>query len=87
MKNSTKKHRVKRVPSKHDLRVISPEQAIDFLESFRELQKDKDEKTILISLRVPQNLLRALKHRAQVENRKYQSMIIRYIRQGLKNPL
>lgn len=63
---------------------ITPAQAIDFLESMRILHEDKDEKTELISIRVPQNLLKTLKTKAKIENKKYQSMIINYIRQGLK---
>lgn len=63
---------------------ITPEQAIEFLESIRNLQSDKDEKTELISIRVPQNLLKTLKTKAKIENKKYQSIIINYIRKGLK---
>lgn len=59
------------------------EMAIEFLEEIRRIPEDKDEKTQLISIRVPQNLLRALKLKAQFDNRKYQSMIVQFIREGL----
>lgn len=63
---------------------IAPEQAIEFLESMRTLHENKDEKTELISIRIPQNLLKALKLKSSIENRKYQSIIVNYIRLGLK---
>jgi len=63
---------------------ITPAQAIEFLESMRVLHEDKDEKTELISIRIPNNLLKTLKMKAKIENKKYQSIIINYIRLGLK---
>jgi predicted DNA binding CopG/RHH family protein len=64
---------------------ISPEQAIEFLESIRVLSEDRDEPTQLISLRVPANILRAVKIKASSQNKKYQSLIVQYIREGLKS--
>lgn len=75
---STKKSRVTPVEESRKL-----EMAIEFLDQIRRIPEDKDEKTQLISVRVPQNLLRALKLKAQFDNRKYQSMIVQFIRQGL----
>jgi len=69
------------MPKKHE---ISPEEALDFLESIRGLSADVDEETKMISIRVPQNLLRALKLKAKFEKRKYQSMIVESIRESLK---
>lgn len=63
---------------------ITPEEALHFLESMRKLQEDVDEPSIPISLRVPANLLRALKMKAKIDQRKYQSLIIYYIRKGLR---
>jgi predicted DNA binding CopG/RHH family protein len=63
---------------------FSPEEAVQFLEDMRHLAFDIDQKTVAISLRVPENILRALKMKAKSENRKYQSLMIEYIRQGLK---
>jgi predicted DNA binding CopG/RHH family protein len=62
---------------------LSPEAAIQFLDDFQKLQQNLDEPTKLISLRIPENILRQLKSRATIENRKYQSMIVEYIRKGL----
>lgn len=63
---------------------ISPEEAVRFIESMWQLQADKDLPTKLISLRVPANLLTTLKTKAKIENKKYQSLIIQFIRDGLK---
>lgn len=62
----------------------TPEEAIQFLESIRRLAEDKDEPTVMISLRIPGNILRALKSRAKVENKKYQSLLIEIVRKNLK---
>lgn len=63
---------------------ISPEQAVEFLESFRKLGSEIDEATQLISIRIPANILKALKLRAGVEGKKYQSLMIEYLRKGLR---
>jgi predicted DNA binding CopG/RHH family protein len=72
----------KKVPSK-----ITPEQAVEFLESFRKLGSEIDEPTQLISLRVPGNILKSLKIRARVEGKKYQSLMLEYVRNGLKTDI
>jgi predicted DNA binding CopG/RHH family protein len=38
----------------------------------------------MISLRVPGNILKTIKNKAKVENKKYQSLIIEILRAGLK---
>jgi predicted DNA binding CopG/RHH family protein len=63
---------------------ISPEEALIFLENMRILNAEKNELTKLISIRVPENILRAVKLRAKIEGKKYQSLIVEYIRKGLK---
>lgn len=63
---------------------LSPEESLQFLEDMRNLIYERDEATIAISLRVPANILRALKAKAKSENKKYQSLIIEFIRSGLK---
>lgn len=63
---------------------ISPEEAVQFLDDMRKLSHDIDEKTVAISIRIPENLLRAIKTKAKVENRKYQSIMVEFIRRGLK---
>lgn len=66
---------------------ISPLEAVEFLDSFRKMIAETDEPTQLISLRVPGNLLKVLKTKAKSEGKKYQSLIIQYIRKGLKEDL
>lgn len=64
---------------------LSIEKSLVFLEDMQKLQYDITEPTVSISLRIPKNILRLLKAKAQSEDKKYQSLIISYIRQGLKN--
>jgi predicted DNA binding CopG/RHH family protein len=63
--------------------VIPPEEAIQFLEDIRLMASDLDEPTVAISLRVPGNILRAIKIKAKTDGKKYQSLMIEYLRQGL----
>lgn len=63
---------------------ITPLQALQFLEDIRTLQNEMDEPTVAISLRVPGNILRALKLKAKADGKKYQSLIIEYLRQALR---
>lgn len=64
---------------------MSPAQAVRFLEDMRTLYSRVDEPTLAISLRVPGNVLRAIKIRAQADGKKYQSLIIEFLRQGLRD--
>lgn len=63
---------------------ISPEKALQFLEDIRIMTNEKDEPTKAISIRVPENILRAIKLRAQADGKKYQSLILEYLRQSLR---
>lgn len=63
---------------------VTPKQAVQFLEDFRLLYSSKDEPTQAISLRVPGNLLRMLKTKASSDGKKYQSLMIELLREGLK---
>lgn len=63
---------------------ISPEKALQFLEDIRQLQEDKRESTQLISIRIPGNILRAIKLKAKADGKKYQSLIVEYIQKGLQ---
>lgn len=56
-----------------------------FIDSFQKMLADKDDKTTAISLRIPKNILTALKFKAKADNKKYQSLIVEYIRRGLKD--
>lgn len=62
---------------------LTPEEAVSFLDSFRQMLADQDEPTQAISIRIPGNILRAIKLKAKNENKKYQSLIVDYLRQGL----
>jgi predicted DNA binding CopG/RHH family protein len=63
---------------------ISPEEAVQFLEDIRLMAADINDPTVAISLRVPGNILRAIKLRAKADGKKYQSLIIDYLREGLR---
>lgn len=77
-KNSSSFKKEKPLPS------ISPEEAVRFLEDIRIMNSEVDEPTIAISIRVPANVLRALKLRAKADGKKYQSLIVEYLRNGLR---
>lgn len=62
---------------------VSPEEALRFLDDLRKLPSQIDEPTHAISLRVPENILRAIRLRAKAEGKKYQSLMIEYLRKGL----
>ncbi len=64
--------------------VISPEEAVRFLEEIRVMSSEIDEPTIAISLRVPGNVLRAIKLKAKADGKKYQSLMVEYLRKGLR---
>ena len=64
---------------------ISPEEALQFLEDMRTLGDEVDEPTVAISLRVPANILRAVKLRAKSDGRKYQTLMIEMLRRGLRD--
>lgn len=66
------------------LGTITPEEAIRFLEDIRLMTSEIDEPTVAISLRVPGNILRAIKLKAKSDGKKYQSLIVEYLRKGLR---
>jgi predicted DNA binding CopG/RHH family protein len=63
---------------------LTPIEAVEFLESFRLMMADKDEPAKSISIRIPENILRALKLKAKSEGKKYQSLIVEILRKSLK---
>ncbi len=63
---------------------VSPEEAVRFIEDLRLMSSQIDEPTVAISLRVPENILRSLKIKARAEGKKYQSLMIEYLRSGLQ---
>lgn len=74
----------KNKPSKKE-ETITPETALAFLEDMRLMASDVDEPTVPISLRIPANVLRAIKTKAKADGKKYQSLIVEYLRRGLRN--
>lgn len=71
--------------NKQKLSAISPDEALRFLEDIRLMAGEIDEPTVAISLRVPGNILRAIKLKAKSDGKKYQSLIIEYLRKGLRD--
>ena len=53
---------------------------MQFIEDFRTLSGGIDEPTKLISVRVPGNVLRLFKSKAALQRRRYQSEIVRLMR-------
>lgn len=66
---------------------ITPDEAVQFIEDMRLLRANQDEPTIAISVRIPGNILRSLKLRAKADGKKYQSLIVQYLRRGLSDKL
>lgn len=66
---------------------ISPSDALRFLEDMRLLTTEIDRPRVSISLRVPANLLNALKTKAKFEGKKYQSMMLEILRKSLRESL
>lgn len=73
-----KDHKKSRAPR------ITPEEAVQFLEDIRKMSSEIDEPTSLISLRVPGNILRSIKLKAKADGKKYQSLMIEYLRKGVR---
>jgi predicted DNA binding CopG/RHH family protein len=64
---------------------VSPEEALRFLEDMRRMNSELDEPTVSISLRIPGNILRSIKLKAKSDGKKYQSLMIEYLRKGLRS--
>lgn len=74
----------KAVSTKKNISSMTPEEAVCFLEDIRLMSSEIDEPTVSISLRVPANILRSLKLKAKADGKKYQSLMIEYLRNGLR---
>ncbi len=83
-KRTAKKKTLVRKKPMEKTRDLTPEEAMDFLESFRKIIGHQDESTQLISLRVPANIIRAFKVKAKADGKKYQSMIVQALRDFLR---
>ncbi len=55
-------------------RQANPQQVLEFLEQYR-LMQSKTDKSKLISLKVPESLLMAFRHKCELEGVKYQTQI------------
>lgn len=75
MKKAVQKHKA---PTK-----LSPEEVIQFMDDFSKVVTNQDQPTKLISLRVPENVLKVFKAEAQRKGFKYQSLIVRLMREWI----
>ena len=64
---------------------ITAEEAMQFLENIRTMTSEINQPTVAISLRVPKNILTAVKLKAKADGKKYQSLIIEYIRNQVRS--
>lgn len=64
---------------------MTPNQVMEFLDSFQQVVSGQDQKTKLISMRVPENVLETFKVIAKNKNQKYQSVIVQLMRDWIKN--
>jgi predicted DNA binding CopG/RHH family protein len=62
---------------------LTSDQIARFLEDFRKTAAGVDQKTVAISIRIPKNILNAVKAHAKQKNTKYQPLIIQWIRDGI----
>jgi predicted DNA binding CopG/RHH family protein len=64
---------------------MTPEQILQFLENFRTLHyESKPQKSILISIKVPDNLLNAFKTKAKLHEIPYQTQIKKLMEEWLR---
>ena len=54
-----------------------------FLENMRVLNRYKQNSKKLISIRIPETFIQALKNKAELENKKYQNLIVQAIEEFL----
>jgi predicted DNA binding CopG/RHH family protein len=54
---------------------FTPDQILQFLEEFRQLQQKGTDESVLISLKVPRSLLTAFRSKSALSGVKYQTMI------------
>ena len=63
---------------------LTPKQIADFLDDFRKLaDAGQPQKSKLISMKIPQNLLNAFKMQAKMQGRPYQTLIKDLMREWL----
>ena len=64
-------------------RGMTTDQVIEYLEDYRRLHLGKPAASRLISMKVPEDLLRAFRRRAELEGTRYQTKIKTLMRQWL----
>ncbi len=64
---------------------LTPDQVVEFLDNFQSIVNGKDKPTKLISLRVPENILESFKTLATEKNQKYQSIIVKLMRDWVRS--
>ncbi len=64
-------------------RTATPEQIIAFLESYRQMQEGED-KSKLISMKVPESLLSVFRQKCELNGLKYQTQIKQLMRDWLE---
>jgi uncharacterized protein (DUF4415 family) len=62
---------------------LTPKQTLEFLDSFARLVTKQDKPTRAISLRIPANILEAFKAKTKSQDLKYQSQIVKLMRDWL----
>lgn len=62
---------------------MTPDQIIEFLENYRMLISNVPEKCQLISIKIEPSLLNAFKHKAQLNNIPYQTLIKKLMKEWL----
>jgi len=64
-------------------RSMEPGEILEFLETFRQLQERKHPSSRLISMKIPEDLLRAFRMKCEMEGVRYQTRIKRLMRDWL----
>ncbi|HED15861.1 MAG TPA: hypothetical protein ENI64_03440 [Gammaproteobacteria bacterium] len=65
-------------------RTATPEQILTFLENYRQMQGSED-KSKLISMKVPESLLAAFRQKCGLHGYKYQTQIKQLMREWIEN--
>ena len=66
---------------------ICIEERLEFIENFRLLHSEQKSPSKLISMKVPENLLEAFKHKSKLTGVAYQTQIKKLMKQWLKGDL
>lgn len=64
---------------------ITPTQAAEFVENYRQMIFSQPSKRKLISLRVPENILENFQQKAKLSGMKYQTMIVELMQKWIQS--